>query len=330
MNKNRPQCCHLGRLLLLLTSIITSVGCADHSQAKSSVKPVETVSEINATNSRTQFAEINGRKIAYRSIGKGDPMILCQRFRGNLDDWDPAFLDELAKKYNVITFDYTGFSSSTGDPNTNMLEFANDVTDLMKALALEKVTLVGWSFGGWVAQIVTTEFPELVSQTILIGTRPPGKVSHDLEEIFKQTAYKPVNDFNDEIILFFEPISEFSRKTARESHDRIAKRTLDKAPPVKLEHLQFYGKGGSDYVKDPYKAREKLTHTKIPILVISGDHEICFPPENWFELNRQLPTAQIVVIPRSGHGPQHQYPEMAAEYIKSFIRNNERSGSLSK
>ena len=78
------------------------------------------IQELNATNSKTLFAEINGRKIAYRSIGNGDPIILCQRFRGNLDDWDPVFLDALSRNYNVITFDYTGFASSTGNPPTSM------------------------------------------------------------------------------------------------------------------------------------------------------------------------------------------------------------------
>ena len=203
-----------------------------------------------------------------------------------------------------------------------MKGFANDVKDLMQALGFNKVIIGGWSFGGWVAQFVTTELPDLVSQTILIGTRPPGKVSHDMEEIFKKTAYKPVNDFEDEVILFFEPISAFSRKAAKESHDRIAKRTTDRDQLIKLEDLPFYGKGGEDYVRDSSGTREKLTTTKTPILVISGDHEICFPPENWFELNRKLPTTQVVVIPRSGHGPQHQYPVMVAEYIRSFIETN--------
>jgi pimeloyl-ACP methyl ester carboxylesterase len=289
---------------------------------KSDAESKLTTMEVNATNSRTQFADINGRKIAYRSIGQGEPMILCQRFRGMLDDWDPAFLDELAHHYHVIIFDYTGMASSTGTPHTDMKGFASDVADLASALNLKKIIVGGWSFGGWVAQIVTTEFSDLVSQTFLIGTRPPGKISHQLEDIFIKTAYKPVNDFDDEIILFFEPISELSRKKAKESHDRIAQRTIDKDIPVTLDQLQFYGKGGEDYVKDPYNARAKLTSTTIPILVISGDHEICFPPENWFELNRKLPTTQVVVIPRAGHGPQHQFPEMVAGYIHSFIVNN--------
>jgi pimeloyl-ACP methyl ester carboxylesterase len=328
---NRRSVAMTARNIFFLSALsFTMLKCNEKTTGNNSNTPTIPGSaeiSVNATASKTQFAEVNGRKIAYRSIGIGDPIILCQRFRGNLDDWDPAFLDAMAKNYNVIIFDYTGLASSSGDPHTNMMGFASDVTDLAKALGFRKIILGGWSFGGWVAQIVSSEFPELVSQTILIGTRPPGKVTHDMEGIFKQTAYKPINDFEDEVILFFEPISEFSRKAAKESHDRIATRTIDKDVQVKLEQLQFYGKGGEDYAKDPYNARQKLATTKIPILVISGDHEICFPPENWFELNRKLPTTQLVVIPRSGHGPQHQYPEMVADYIHSFIKTNKTRGN---
>jgi pimeloyl-ACP methyl ester carboxylesterase len=311
-----------GLYLLLL------YGCSsqDKGEATESMKPAFDSTQVSALDSKTQIAETRGRKIAYRSIGNGEPMILCQRFRGNLDDWDPAFLNALAKHYTVITFNYTGLASSSGDPHTDMKGFSSDVRDLMTVLGYKKVLLGGWSFGGWVAQIVTTENPELVSQTILIGTKPPGNNKHSFEEIFLKTAYKPVNDFEDEVILFFEPISEFSRKAAKESHDRIASRTLDRDPLVRPDQFQFYGKGNEDFTKDPYNARQKMSETNIPVLVISGDHEVCFPPENWFELNRKLPTTQVVVIPRSGHGPQHQYPEMVASYIQTFVENNKKLG----
>jgi len=287
---------------------------------------INMVSEVNATNCKTMFAEINGRKIAYRSIGKGDRMILCQRFRGNLDDWDPAFLDELSRHYNVITFDYTGFASSTGEPPTNMFLFAKDVVDLSEALNFKKIIVGGWSFGGWVAQIVTTEFPELVSQTVLIGTRPPGNARYPYEEIFLKLSRKEDNDFEDEVILFFEPTSKVSRAAAYESHQRIAQRRVDNDIKVRPDLWQFYFKGGVDFQQDPYNAKQKLAETKIPILVISADHEICFPPENWFDLNRKLPTTQMVLIPQSGHGVHHQYPELVSLYIHSFIEHNKKLG----
>ena len=62
-------------------------------------------SKMSAVSAKTKFVETGGKKIAYRSIGSGQPIILVNRFRGNLDSWDLAFLDALASTYNVITID---------------------------------------------------------------------------------------------------------------------------------------------------------------------------------------------------------------------------------
>jgi pimeloyl-ACP methyl ester carboxylesterase len=275
-----------------------------------------------AVNAITQFAEVNGKKLAYRSIGEGEPIILCTRFRGNLDTWDPAFLDALAKNFRVITFDYSGFALSQGTPPETALGFAEDVRDLARSLQLGKVIVGGWSLGGWIAAIVTTEFPEIVSKTIIIGSKPPGKNKYGIEQIFLETAYKASYTVTDETILFFEPASKASRDAAQKSHDRIAARSKDLDIPVKESLWEYYRKCGEDFEKDPYNARDKLTTTQIPILVISADHEICFPPENWFTLNRKLPTTQIIVIPQSGHGVQHQYPELIGQYITNFLKSD--------
>jgi pimeloyl-ACP methyl ester carboxylesterase len=313
-----------GILFTLLAASLMLTQCGD--VKSSNTTPVDEKAPkpepepIRAVNAKTQFAEINGRKIAYRTIGEGTPMILCLRFRGNLDSWDPLFLDELAKNYQVIVFDYSGFGLSTGTPSTNMISFANDVKDLAKALNLPRFIIGGWSFGGAVAQIVTTEMPELVTHTILIGTRPPGKFVHKPEQLFLQVSAKLQNDLEDETILFFEPTSAISREKAKASHERIAARTSDRDSMIKPEVWPNYVAGFADFEKDPYGARKKLAETDIPVLVISADHEIVFPPENWFELNRKMKSVQLVVIPQAGHGPQHQYPAMVANYIHSFIQ----------
>lgn len=250
-------------------------------------------------------------------------MILCQRFRGNLDDWDPAFLDALGRYHQLFIFDYSGFGCSTGQPNTDMMGFARDVIDLADGLGIDKFLLCGWSFGGWVAQIVTTEFPERVAQLVLLGTKPPGAVNHPFTELFLTTAYIEENTFEHEVILFFEPASESSRAAAKASHDRINARTEYRDVKIPPPLWAYYGKGGEDFALDPYEARKKLQQTTTPILVLSGDHEICFPVENWFELNRLLPTMQLIVFPQAGHGPHHQYPELAANHIHAFIQHNQ-------
>ena len=63
-----------------------------------------------------------------------------------------------------------------------------------------------------------------------------------------------------------------------------------------------------------------LKTRRFPILHIGGDHDIIFPVENWYALNRELPTLQLVTFPRAGHGPQHQHPEATAAVIAAFVR----------
>jgi len=60
-----------------------------------------------------------------------------------------------------------------------------------------------------------------------------------------------INDFDDEIILFFEPSSEISKAAAKRSDDRIAQRTTDKDVYIKQDLWQYYLKGFEDYTKDP-------------------------------------------------------------------------------
>ncbi|HLP64704.1 alpha/beta hydrolase [Flavobacterium sp.] len=281
-----------------------------------------TLEAQNALNSKTQFAEVTGRKLAYRSIGKGQPIILVNRFRGTLDTWDPLFLDKLAENYRVITFDYTGIASSTGTLPTDITEVAKDVKDLADFLKLKSIIILGWSYGGTVAQVATLQYPKLITKAILIGTGPPGKNDAPLEKAFLDRALKPINDLDDEMVLFFEPESEASVKAGKLSHDRIAKRLDVSKIPSTMDVFNLYFKGGANYREDKANFREQLKNTKTPILVISGDHDISFAVENWYVLSRQLPTTQIIVFPHTGHAPQHQFPELTVDYIHSFINHS--------
>jgi pimeloyl-ACP methyl ester carboxylesterase len=304
----------------------TSWRLAHHGRAPRAALPMNTSDDRNsATNAKTRFIEANGRKLAYRSIGSGAPIILCNRFKGTLDTWDPAFLDALAIDFRVITFDYSGLGLSTAFPTFDQLSLANDVKDIAEALGLRKIIIGGCSLGGMLAQTVTTQYPELVTHSILIGTVPPGKDSYPAEQLFFETALKPAYDLTDATILFFEPKSEASRKAAKLSEDRIAKRTSDLDTPIPrdLAARLMQESAGEHLFPDKHNSRERLKTSKTPILVISGDHDLVSPVENWYALTRELPRMQLIICPQSGHGPQHQFPEACAEYIATFIRTTE-------
>ena len=179
--------------------------------------------------------------------------------------------------------------------------------------------LLGWSWGGTVAQTFLVEHPGRATHVVLIGTTPPGKGQVPIQPAFLERAFKPVNDLDDEIVLFFEPRSEASRAAAKASHDRIhARPQVTERIPSSPETIGVYLTSAASYRDDAAGRLQKLMTTRTPILVISGDNDISTAVENWFALKGKIPNAHLIVYPESGHGPQHQYPELAAAQIALF------------
>lgn len=278
--------------------------------------------EVSAVNAPTRYVQAGKNKIAYRTIGKGSPILLCNRLRGILDTWDPAFLDELAKGNQVFIFDYPGIGLSSGQLDSTILGVANDVKYFASALHIQKFNLLGWSYGGAVAQTFAAHYPEMINHLILIGANPPGKNDAPVEQAFLTAAFKPINDLSDEEILFFEPASAKSRAAAKASNERIAARKTDLSMMVTPEKFAGYFKGVADYQKDNYQSRAKLASTTLPILILMGDHDPSCPVENWFPLVKKWRSAQLVVIPNSGHGVQHEFPKVSTALIELFVRSN--------
>jgi pimeloyl-ACP methyl ester carboxylesterase len=284
------------------------------------------------TNSLTVSApnlsiERNGRRLTYRRFGAGKTILFCNRFRGDLDTWDPAFLDALVEQgFEIIIFDYSGLGLSTGERTYNPLMLSRDVIDLLDALELPQVVVGGWSVGGLVAQVVLATAPQRMTHLVLLGTNPPGELPKMAEQLFYDLAGKPENDFDDYVQLFFEPRSAASRQAAAESFARLALRQTERSIPVSGEWAGSLlaatgGKPRSNFFPAP-AVLESLKHTTIPILHIGGDHDISFPVENWYALNEQLPTMQLHTFPQAGHGPHQQYPEASAHYIATFINTS--------
>jgi pimeloyl-ACP methyl ester carboxylesterase len=269
----------------------------------------------------TRYVEVEGRRIAYRRVGTGQPIVLCNRFRGILDSWDPAFIDGLAAHFDVVTFDYSGLGLSSGGPPSDIKAMAKDVNDLAHELGIQSAVVVGWSLGGLVAQTVLSRYPRLVHHLVLIGTLPPGKPVHPAEPVFLERAHNTINDLDDEVVLFFEPASPASVRAARLSHERIARRTRDLSVPVPPSHWDGLHRAAWQFLADEAGVRSELMRTTTPILVMSGDHDVSCPVENWYALSRSLPTTQFVVFPRSGHGPQHEHVVASVDAIVSFVRN---------
>lgn len=279
---------------------------------------MNTDSYIHAAN---RHVEINGRRIAYRSVGTGKPLLLCLRFRGTMDSWDPAFIDALVTQgLRVITFDYPGLGLSEGSPDYSPATLADVARDMILALGLKKPAIGGWSLGGLAVQVFIARHASLVSHAVLLGAVPPGPNVKGAEQLFNDTARKDENGFDDQVVLFFEPASPASRDAARASLERIAQRTDGRSPEVPVAFARaVLGEAPRVPLFPADPVLQALKHTALPILHLGGDHDIAFPVENWYALNGQLPTLTLVTLPRSGHAPHHQYPRQAAAHVAAFM-----------
>nr|WP_314897858.1 alpha/beta hydrolase [uncultured Flavobacterium sp.] len=277
--------------------------------------------ENNALTAETKFAIIDNKKIAYRKIGNGTPIILANRFRGTLDTWDPLFLDLLAETNTVITFDYSGIGYSEGELPLDLHLVAAEVVKIADYLNIDKFVVGGWSYGGLIAQYTTFLYPTRVLSTIVIGSNPMGKNEIPLSPIFLEKALKPDYDFEDIVTLFFEPKSESSRIAAQASAARIAQRLDQSKVPATPEIFQRFFAPSEQLALDKDNFREAYKTLQTPVLAISGDNDISFAVENWLPLLKNAPSLQHIIFPNTGHAPHYQYPELATSYIKIFIKN---------
>src|SRR3954471_9138822 len=132
---------------------------------------------IGYTDASTQqvVAADGGTEFAYRELGEGDvPLVLLQHFRGNLDNWDPALVDALAADRRVVTFDNLGVGATPGRTPNNVAEMAHGAIAFLEAIDVQRVDLLGFSLGSFVAQEIALIRPDLVRRVVLASSAPQG------------------------------------------------------------------------------------------------------------------------------------------------------------
>jgi len=256
----------------------------------------------------TQFVEASGIRFAYRRFGKagGVPLVFNQHFTGTMDHWDPALTDGFAQDREVILFNNAGVSSSSGEVPTTVEEMGANAVALIKALGVTTIDVLGFSIGGFVAQQITLQAPDLVRRLVLVGTGPRGgqgmaTLTPEAQQIFGATYDEPDHLW---LAVFFTP-SKASQAAGREFLKRFRLRTENRDPevnekvaPAQLEAIVRWGaplEKPFDYLKEIAK----------PALVVNGGKDVIIYPVNSYILQQELPNAQLILYPDSAHGSQY-------------------------
>jgi pimeloyl-ACP methyl ester carboxylesterase len=281
---------------------------------------------VTSSSGATRFVDVGGRRLAYRSVGEGKPIVLAHRFRGVLGLWDPAFIDALAAQgFQVVTFDHSGFGLSTGQSSYNPASLVKDTKDLIDALGLRDVVIGGWSFGAIVAEIYVAMFGPTVSHAVLIAGTPPGPLVKPGQQRFYDLAAQDQSTLQQYTGMFFDPDDAASRAASKRSFDRIFSSANERSPDIPADlAIAQVPRTPPNPVFPSDDVLNALKNTNVPILHLNGDRDLSFPVENWYALNGQFPTLSLITYPRAGHAAHFQYPELAAAHIAAFINNTKK------
>ena len=284
-----------------------------------SEQPVTQTGYVDASTQRVTAG--NGIEYAYRDLGESEvPLVLLQHFRGNLDNWDPALVDELAAERRVITFDNVGVGATTGTTPSTIEAMAHDAIAFLEALELQQVDLLGFSIGSFVAQEIALVRPDLLRRVVLASSAPQGAAGmHGWAAEVIGAVGTPETTPQGYMSVFFAP-TDTSREAGRQAAGRIfGSRTTDRDEPTTWQTRQAQYDAVCAWGIPNHSLLERVSAIDLPVLVANGDSDPMILPRYSHLLAGLLPNAQVTIYPDSAHGFLFQHHSRFAAEVHAFL-----------
>jgi pimeloyl-ACP methyl ester carboxylesterase len=191
-----------------------------------------------------------------------------------------------------------------------------DAVAFIRTLGFAQVDLLGFSLGGFIAQVIAQEEPQLVRKIILAGTGPAGGTGIDkVTSVTVRDMIKGALTFrHPEYYLFFTETRN-GRRAAREFLARLKERTENRDKGVSIPDFIAQLKAIRAWAHQPPADLSIIYH---PVLVANGDHDKMVPSSNSVDLARRLPNADLVLYEDAGHGGIFQYHEAFVKKALEF------------
>jgi pimeloyl-ACP methyl ester carboxylesterase len=271
----------------------------------------------------TQFLRVNNQKYAYRRFGSGPglPLLCLQHFTGNLDNWDPAVTDPLARAREVILFESAGLGRSSGKVPDTMAGMASHALAFLDALQVTTCDVLGYSLGGMVAQHMVQNRPSIFRRLILVGTAPRGgeDVMHLEKPEIQQFLQDPKLKGYDVLVkLFFAP-SVSSQAAGEAFISRLMLRKDDREPISGPEVAAAQMAAFREWETFTGARFAGLNTIRQPTLVMNGVFDTMIPVANSYWLGEHVPNAVLMTYPDSGHGSLFQFHESFARQAVAFL-----------
>ena len=257
----------------------------------------------------------NGRQIAYRVAGNGDPILLINGTGESGATWDGQ-MQRLASRWKCVAIDNRDSGDSTYvDGAYTPADMARDAAGVIDALALGPCHVVGYSLGGATAQELALARPDVVRSLVLLSTWARSDAWFAGQMRNWQAIRRAHVDDERAFLTALEPwLFAPATFAERARIEEIWRHAGEIETPQKPEG--WIRQCDADIAHD---AAARLGDVRAPALVIVGADDICTPPRYSAELCALLPDARLVTIENTAHCAVFEDPGAVAGAIEDFL-----------
>lgn len=258
----------------------------------------------------------NGISISYYDFGKSDSVIVfIHGFPFDKSSWDLQ-LEAMQSDFRVIAYDIRGFGQSTSDSKPFSIDlFADDLIGLLDELGLDKVVLCGLSMGGYIALNAVTRYPERFHKLILCDTQ-----CNDDNDEAKEKRYKTIDLLNNGGIKIWA--DAFTKNLFTESAFQNNMNAVINIKSVMLSTPISTLVSTLKALADRKETCSKLFSVNTPTLIICGDSDVVTPPEKSIQMNQNIKSSILRIVPKAAHLCNVERPETFNSFIREFLNEN--------
>lgn len=315
----------LNKILLSVILLLASIGGASNAIASTPLNNhLESIKET--------FVPSGEAKLFCRVTGQGKPLIVIHGGPGSGQDYFLPHMYDLAKNNFVIFYDQRGAGRSPGEINEDTMAisaFVEDLEVLRKAFNFDKISILGHSWGAFVAMHYAIEHPKCIDRLILSNPCP---ASSDDFSIFEKERDKRLSNFQGELSKIQN--SQEYQNGDPELHERLLKifvRTYCHVPEsaeslnlhlnrdVVINAIKIHQIVSKNILEKPFDLHDRLKKLQIPTLVIHGDDDP-IPLSSAQHIHENILGSKLVVLDDCGHYPYVEQAELYFQSLNEFLK----------